>query len=384
MIEKPDAFHVVGIEFNSHGIKIAKLSMRRGQPCLEYCDEIACELHAYAQSEHLLKRAVHSETLKSVLTRSLIVTSLNTNEVLVRPLEVKLKKDADIDEVLAFQAEPLLPYPVEQALVDRIRLSETPEGTLLTLFAVRKDHLRQHLSLVHQGDIEPEVITAHPMALAAFAQFFSASDKTYYVVHLGELQTTCILMREGKLVAAQACFQGMTLLKEAYEKEGCRLGVSFADIDISQLSQKQDPLVWEALEQFRLEIKRTLYALAKSLKGQEIDYLLFTGEGASQMHFPEYLCQPLNKPLVTPSVHAHFDLPIAQLQKWAIPIGAALTALPHKKEQINFRQQEFAYPHPWKRYKKPVMVYLGLCVVLAIAFYLMGIAYVHYQKDQLR
>jgi type IV pilus assembly protein PilM len=385
MLEKPDAFHTVGIEFSSQSVKAAKLSMRKGQPFLDCCEEISYDPLSLDEPETTGKISdFQSSHLHNILKKSLIVTFLNTSEVLVRQLEVKLKKDSLIDEVLAFQAEPLLPYPVENALVDRIRLADTPEGSLLALFAVRKDHLSQHLDLSHRVGIEPEVISAAPMALATFARFFSSKEKTYYVVHLAELQTTCILMREGKLVAAQTCFQGISSLVHSYEKEGGRLGPSFADVDINAITQKQDPLLWETLELFRLEIKRTLYSLAKSLKGQEIDYILFTGEGASQPHLLDFLSLSLDKPIITPTSHPHFDISLPQLQKWALPIGTAMTALPNKKEQINFRQQEFAYPLPWKRYKKPVLLYLSLCVALAIAFYMMGISYVYYQKDQLR
>ena len=72
------------------------------------------------------------------------------------------------------------------------------------------------------------------------------------------------------------------------------------------------------------------------------------------------------------------------MQKWALPIGAALTGLPDYKDPVNFRQSELAYPDPWKRYKLPVSIYLALCAGLAIALAFMGSAYIKYKEDQVR
>jgi type IV pilus assembly protein PilM len=61
-----------------------------------------------------------------------------------------------------------------------------------------------------------------------------------------------------------------------------------------------------------------------------------------------------------------------QLLAHAVTIGAALTALQGAKEQVNFRQGEFAYPHPWKRLIAPLMLYFLLCVLIAAALYAFG------------
>jgi type IV pilus assembly protein PilM len=380
MLEKPDAYHAMGIEFHSQGIKAIKLSMRKGQPFLEYCEEMSMGSPATDQSP---SSAMPSESLRHALVKSLVVTTLHTHEVLVRQLEVKLKRENDIDAVLNFQAEPLLPYPAEQALVDRIRIGDTPDGTLLTVFAARKDHLQQHLNLAHQFEIEPEVVGATPLALATFAALFSPTEQPYYVVHLGHTQTTCLLMRDGKLIAAQACFQGIERLIQAHQSSSLSQ-TPLSELELNSLTPEQAPLLLEALDLLRMEVKRTLYALTKSLKGQEVDHLLFTGEGATLQSLPPYLSQPFNIPFHAPTPHPHFNLTPTELQKWAIPIGAALTALPNKEEQVNFRQQEFAYPYPWRRYKKPVIIYLSACIALAFALYFAGVAYVKHQEDGVR
>ena len=131
MFDKPTSLHTIGVEREGPTLRAAQLTLKRNQPALEKLSEIS-----------LTELGELNEALK----RDLVVSVLETAQLLVRPLEIKLKKARDVDAVLAFQAEPLLPYSIENALLDKIVLETTPEGSQLTLLAARKDHLQQHLA----------------------------------------------------------------------------------------------------------------------------------------------------------------------------------------------------------------------------------------------
>ncbi|MGZ3633081.1 MAG: hypothetical protein ACXWM7_01970, partial [Parachlamydiaceae bacterium] len=166
MIEKSNATKTLGLELTSTGLKAASLSFKQGK---SHIDQLH---HFYFDfSKNQMEAPVLKGTEKEALDlsgKSLVVTSIEGSETLVRPLEVKLKKDKDIEAVLMFQAEPLLPYSTENALLDKITLSREADGTWLTLLAVKKEHVQKHLSRWKEMDVEPEVVTATPLALAAF------------------------------------------------------------------------------------------------------------------------------------------------------------------------------------------------------------------------
>ena len=58
--------------------------------------------------------------------------------------------------------------------------------------------------------------------------------------------------------------------------------------------------------------------------------------------------------------------------------------MPGNSDQINFRQNEFAYPDPWKRLKEPLALYFLLTIGLAASLYLFGIAYTNYRQGEVR
>lgn len=387
MTDKPNAFHTLGLELNTHSLKGVQLNQRKGKPQLGRLYEIPIKSETATASEafNLLNQNEEGQGLLASVPKNLVITPLNTGDVLVRQLEVKLKKDSDIDAVLAFQSEPLLPYPSDQAIIDRISLAETADGTQLTILAARKDHIQHHLEQWKNRGIEPEIVSCAPAALAEFAKVLAPSQALLFVVHIGPNTTSCVLVKEGKLVGAQAFFQGVQHLRSAYFQDHPNATESaFTSLDFAAFDTESHPGLLLTLESMRLEITRTLYALTKLAKGQEIGHILITGEGGALTQLGFTLCQTVNIPIAVPASNDNFQLPAAQLQRFAIPIGAALTGLPGAQNCVDFRQQELSYPNPWKRYKTPLAIYLGLCLLLALAAYFAGNAYTKYHEDGLR
>lgn len=390
MVERPNALQTLGIEITPHAIRAVRLAAQKKGIVLEKLYEIPCEFNASPTPDFVFHLFANGEgpDLKKNMEKDLTVSLLNSQEVLVRPLEVQLKKEKAIDEILTFQAEPLLPYPVENAILERIFLNTDEEGTHLTLLAARKDHLQQHLLHLNALEIEPEVVSCAPIALAAFTEQFSSKEGYQLTLHLGFQNGLCVLVKEGKLIAAQACRSGLENLLKAYAEDQNQpistTEAAFLGLDFRSITREISPLLYETLEAFKSDVLRTVFSLSKLVKGQEVQSIMLTGEMGAYPNLTHYLCQGLNKRVVYPEPREGLDLPSQQLQKWALPIGAALTPLPGALQLVNFRQEDFTYPYPWKRYKTSLAIYLGLCALLAFSLLFMGSSYLKYREDQVR
>lgn len=389
MTDKPTASHSLGLELDPAHLKGAHLSFQHGKPALTQVFEIKVDQEQSSPSNVKLLYMGHEEKkLRSMVQKCLVVTAIPTSEILVRNLEIQLTKERDIDAVLDFQVEPLLPYPIDDSVVDRVTLEKRKESTLLTVLAVRTDHLTQHLKQWHSLDIEPEVISAVPAALASFSGHLYPSEGIHYTLHFGMSETTCVLVNHGKLLAAQGSRIGVRNMMEAFATDAkltsSEAEQQFYSLDFSSVSENSFPKLYQVVNNLRLEVTKYLYALAKQVKGQEINEILVTGEGSILPNFSEIFCTTLKKTLILPKKQPSFSLTSEKLQKYAIPIGKALTTLPKSEDQVNFRQKEFVYPFPWKRIKKPMATYLALCVFFALALYIFGNAYIANQEDKLK
>lgn len=389
MFDKPQATHVLGLEIDANILKGVALTSQRGKPKIESSFSFPVEFTpSEAGNVKPLYNPQQKQQLEALAQKCLIATSISTPNILVRPLDLKIKKTRDIDAVLSFQAEPILPYPVENAVLDRIFLSQDKEGSHLVLTAARKDHLTQHLALWNGIEIDPEVVSAAPFALSLFAKHFTPAEEIYYVLYLGISQIFCILVDKGKLIAAQS-IQGdlLKLLESLAQAKGIDLAAVRAQLDNQTLQMpalNEHESVKSAVEDLRLSVTRTTFALAKQIKGREVNAMLVTGPGANIEGLPSELVLPLNKSMVSLQTDESIGMTVPELHSFALPIGAALSALPLSDEQINFRQNEFAYPAPWKRLKGVMATYLLLCLGLAIALVIYGKSYNSYREGEIK
>ncbi|MGA8165400.1 MAG: pilus assembly protein PilM [Waddliaceae bacterium] len=386
MKDKPTASHTLGLELDPYQLKGAALAFRKGKPMLDRI--VAVNIDQEKDFSHHVKPLDKDRDEKlffSLAKKSLVATSLPASDVLVRKLEIPLSKERDIDAVLDFQAEPLLPYPVEKGIIDSVILEKRKGGSLLSVLAVRTDHLSQHLEQWKAVSVEPEVVGCASSALASFSQLFSPSKKEHFVLHLGMEETTCILVKQGKLLASQASPIGLLSLIEAFAADAklskTKSRQQIFSLNFSAVAKDSSPRLFQRVEKLEKELTRFFFALVKQIEDRDIQEIFLTGEGSTIDHLPEVLCKNGKKTLIFPETNPRFPLDPKALQTYAVPIGMGLASLPRSTDSINFRQKEFTYPFPWKRIKKAMAAYLVLCCVLAFTLFLLGNAMIANQED---
>jgi|GEM_PF-609425 len=404
MIDKPYGSKSIGLELEGSNLKAVKLILIKGKPKLESLYEMKVDLNSNSsltaneegssnhsnflnQSKIILtkfkektshffseiatrfkkltkkiddvkpldiethnKEISQESILRNVLEETLNVSCLKGYQTIIRPLEIKLKKKSDIEATLAFQVEPLLPFPLDLAVVDRIELEETTDGTLLTILAAKKEHVKSHIQEWKNIRIEPEVISSEPSALISFSNHFIGDKTPYFIIYFGLNHVTCLLVKNGKLIASQSdLFEG--------------------DVKTNAELNK---------------ISLILYALSKQMRGAQVNDILFLGNATANEKLISSILQKLAKNKMTLTVDPNFNLSTSDLQKFAIPLGLSLNTLTKQKDLINFRQMEFAYPNPWKHLKTSLISYAFLSLFLALTFNFFSNAYLNYREDEIK
>jgi len=391
MAERTFSSKALGLELDNMRLKGALITQLRNKIQIEQLYTFSLQ-EPHKHSEHQVNPLLLAEDGKSFVelaAKTLVVSAINANETLIRPLDIKLKKDKDIDAVLLFQAEPLLPYPIENAVVDKITVSRDAQGTQLTLLGVRKDHLQHHIIQWQPLDLEPEIVVSIPAALTAFSNFLLPDSPLHFILHLGEKQTCCIFVKEGKLIAAQSSTFDINGLKQTFAKDmqiedPAALEKAFASADWEAISKDEHTLTSAALRNFHMEVHRMAYSLVRQLKMLEVPQILLTGDGAARQQLLHSVIGSLEKSIVSPEVPSGIKYSLPELQAHAIPIGSALMGLTNYEDQVNFRQGDFAYPHPWKRLLMPIASFVAAIALLTAALYFFGYAYEKSREDDVR
>jgi type IV pilus assembly protein PilM len=379
MLERASATHTLGLERVGSHVRGVVLHYRRRQVVCEGTfvldgangDDTMPPLFL-TEGGKALERQVH---------QALVVTAIDGSQTIVRQLEVKLKKQSDIDAVLSFQAEPVLPFTAEEARIDRVFLDHTEDGTRLALLAVKREQLATHLAEWENLGIEPEIVGSIPHALSVWmATFQPEQEQPVLLLHIGFAYTNCVLIAHGRLLAAQSYRGGIKDLSTAYQHDTASLAEEYTDnellkVDFNNLDAKALPTLKQKFIQLQRDAVRTAFGLVKYAHIGDVQALVITGEGSLYPTLSDALSKAIGKPLLTVSAPVQLGLDNKAMTRLAVPIGLALTALPQDTSQINFRQQEQAYPHPWKRLRWPLTLALALCSMLALSVYFFGQAY---------
>lgn len=354
----------LGMERTGDSIKCASAEFSRGSPRLI----------------RLFSSSTETPDVKQFYTgHPVTATALSGKEVLIRPLRLPVTKPKDIDEALVFQAEPLLPYPADQAILTYLTLSKSDESTDLILLAARKEAVVGHIASWEASHIEPEKIACIPSALAEFANAHLNETKCCLVLHLQPTEMTCILLREGRLSASFSLPEGLNLLHEASRQEETSLPQN--EEGWVNAAHGNGPLA-NALRRMEKEIVKLSFSLTKECKSHSIEGIAITGSAVEMEGLSEVLVQNLHLALL--SCKTAEGVSSKELLSYAAPIGLAYGAFPARLGSIDFRQQELSYPHPWKRLVAPIGAYFTAILLLSAAFYFFAQQYLNNEEFELK
>jgi type IV pilus assembly protein PilM len=350
----------IGLSFSGPFIKRVRAISHKGILHVEDVETLDCR-----EIEGNVKRLDITEK------QAAVVTCLRSGDVLVRPLEIKLTKKRDVRSVLPFQAEPLLPFPVEEAVLQHIEIGQTKKSTQLTVLAAKKELVGSHLSAMNELGVDPEIVSTSPAALAAFSQALNnASPKLpVLIIHCGMEETLCVLAEDGKLIADHSIKQGVSGLIRAIESDTGH-APEISEIDLSTIDSDAAPGLAQAVTALKQEVSRATFSLVKQHRGQNVSKVLLTGHGGPIKGIGTLFSEGLHVKVSVPE--AQFGQTSEILQEYAIPIGLAFSFLAADEPDVNFRQGEYAYGDPWKRLKTPLYSYFGASVVLALSFFILG------------
>ncbi len=378
---KPSDDKCLGISYSGEELKAARIRLSKGTVVIEELLEANVPLKPsdvnplYIDPE--LKR------IQQLSSEILSASSLGGNDYLLRRLKLKLTKQKEIDAAFLFQAEPLLPYPAEDAVVDKWTFNKQEGETALAFISAQKKAIEAHLEQINSIGLDPEALSADSVALTALAKYFSEPQSLQLLINIDKELTTCILIREGILIATHAISQGWRDLYNGYVNDHLSSPSSIAEFfsnDIESLVMEKNHethLKWTAFQQL---VEWTAISLLKETKIKESPKLLVTGEGANLAGIPQSLSRILELSLSA----LNAPCGIEKLNSFSIPLGLALSFTPAFKEKIDLRQEEFSFKAPWKRYKSPISIVALCALFLTFSLYLLNLSYSNFRENMIR
>ena len=128
------------------------------------------------------------------------ISSIPSDQVSYRNLSLPFKDVRKIDSVISYELESMLPYAVDDLLVDFIITGQAAEQTDILAAAVKRSFLAEYLSFLQSHAIEPEVVDIRnvPTVMQLLKQADTPANGLF--IDLGQEKTTIFLFLQRRLV----------------------------------------------------------------------------------------------------------------------------------------------------------------------------------------
>jgi len=170
---------------------------------------------SYAASIFLSKEKEYEQGIKEALeeiTRNfevndvLCAVSIPSSQISFRNIQLPFKSKKKIEQVLPFESEPMLPYPVNNLLIDFYNTNSTQHDnhTDLLMAAVDKTLLKTCLDILSSFKIEPEIISAGGYTSALYLSKIAEVPENWVLVKIGTNNASLFIVKSRQIEFARS------------------------------------------------------------------------------------------------------------------------------------------------------------------------------------
>jgi type IV pilus assembly protein PilM len=305
-----------------------------------------------------------------------VVSAIPAHATFVRNLLLPFRDPHKIREVLKFEMEPHIPYPVEDVIVDFAKLRDTDSGGSEVLAAaVPKAAMSDHLRIFELAGLVPVVVDWEIFGeLNGYLAWRPISDiGPVALVNLGASKTTIKIINSGSVRFARSIVRGGDALTESIRQHLTLTTAQAEALKLSDRDRDRDDIA-EPIETFlgvlAKEIDHTLLAYSTRAGEQALQEIVLLGGGAG---LPEAL----------PFFEQHYGIPTTLFDMdqrlfppspmtlhpqagrvMPVAFGLAKRQVTRRAVGLDFRREEFALRRSFDEIRGQLLSIGGMVALL--------------------
>lgn len=320
-----------------------------------------------------------------------VITCLPTSVAIFKTLKLPFTSAEKIKMVVDYEIEPLLPFSLEDAVIDFIIISTNPEdsSSQVLVVAVQNQYIAQHLELFALAGINPELITIDTIALYnLFARipYYAHLTQGAVLFNIGSHDLTLTYIYAGQFKVARSISKGFAdIAKDIADKTGKSPGDVMEHLIRFGLTPTGDQAVDKATTTAINNLLETVSFTITSFTSQTvppatIEKIFLVGQAAEikeldqfmskQLHIPT---EPFNSMLLAQEKNITIVPKAGVARVNSISLATALS----DDSLFNLRQKEFA-PDKQAQLKKQLII--TFILLLGVLGTLIGHSYWQIRK----
>jgi type IV pilus assembly protein PilM len=378
----------VGIDIGTDSIKIA-FATRQGAgfkigPTVEV--NIKRE-NADKPDPEAVMEALEKALAKNRISGEVQVSALSTQRAAVRSIELPFDDVNTVRQIIKSEIEPHLPFPVENVIVDFYDTRTAEEGKMnVLLTAVNKTVIAEHLDLMHETGLEPEIIDVDFLSMFNTVSRLrpDLNEQSYMIVDIGASSTTVIYVTDNKPMAVRSLpiagdFITLSIGKELdiSVEEAERTKIEQGDAMAEEASAESDQAkgvitgLSNALDRFHQELTRTIRYFSSQIADSDYSRIILTGSSGRLKNLDKFLSRLFSAPTEVLTIdNAPSNIAIeCDPAEFATAIGTAMAGIGECDYPMDFRKEEYKYPETLKRVANYLYTAGALLAAIIVVFF---------------
>lgn len=337
--------NIIGIDIGINTTKVVSVSKGESGPILDLIGETKTPRVDWQkgakkdidQVADVIKKLLVDLKCKSKQA----VVCLPEDEVISRLVRLPPLKETEIKDVLKFEAETFVPYPLDQVSID-YEIIEKDDAGRLTLFviAARNSLIQTYVKLFKSIGLELVALESPAVAIKRVINMLMTTVNGVIVMDIGEKYSDIVSLKGGNVFFTRSIPLGGESITRAIS---INLGLDMASaeeykkaygIKESELEGKIRVAVLPVFNNIADELRKTM-ALFLEDYGKTVDLLVLSGGGANMPGLAEELTKLLgievqvSQPFVkidTSRITIPFDMKLEGC-RFGLAVGLALRSL---------------------------------------------------------
>ncbi|MBI5192641.1 MAG: pilus assembly protein PilM [Nitrospirae bacterium] len=391
---------IVGLDIGSHSIKVVTGRERFGK--VEILEVYERPVNGEGVHE-LIKSMVSDRRIRP----DIVVSSIPGSSVSVHYLNIPFTDETKIGQVVPYEVEGLIPFPLDEMVIDQFILSKNngnggsgsngkgPHGSSVCVALINKNILKDHLDTLRSAHIEPGVIELEPLALYQTLMEWHKTDDTVAVLDIGASRSNLCIVSKGKPVSLRTFNRGGNVVTYTVQES---LGITYEEAEQRKIAaeilnyevavsreqaagaKSEDETetlsnaIKKGLQPIIIELNQTLHAF-EIQNNNPVTILYITGGGARVGNIKNYLSNILGRDVEYLSIPTEVAERLGggegrgpENTRFISPTGIGLVLRGSRKKEasgLNFRKGEYFHRKEIKENTGKI-IYLIVTVVILI------------------
>ena len=297
---------IVGVDIGKTRVNAALLYIHGKVITIENCIEEKIENGPAGNNDERIVKALKI-IFEQLGSYDAVYATLSSSLVVFKKLKLPFISHEKIEMVVNFEVEPLLPFSIQEAIVDFIVTKKIPEekSSEILVAAVQKKHIVYCLKIFEQAEILVDKIVVDLFALYSLYKRIPAYNQlsgSVAFIDLGLHSTRIAYLFDGQLILVRTLNKGVSHIAKAIseaikitQNEAMEHIIRFGleKTDQSEYTQA----VTDALTTFWHTINFTLTSFVSQIPEKGINKILLLGGGGQIKNLPSFVSTILQVPV---------------------------------------------------------------------------------------